>query len=115
MKQEAPKGLSEEQAQEILAFAKDQAQQMFHKLPMLGPVTWLMMQQAHTRHTLLSELEWRVIPALMLDQARRFYAELAALVGKFHVSDQKRAGGKGGADDRGVESARQADEDMTVR
>jgi cytolysin-activating lysine-acyltransferase len=72
MKQEAPMNLSEEQAQEILSFAKDQAQQMFHKLPMLGPAAWLLMQQAHTRHTLLSELEWRVIPALMLDQAKLY-------------------------------------------
>ncbi len=72
MKQEAPQTMTPERAQEIMAFAKEQAQQMFQKLPMLGPVTWLMMQQPHTRHTLLSELEWRVVPALMLEQAKLY-------------------------------------------
>ena len=72
MKQEAPINMTPERAQEILSFAKDQAQQMFQKLPMLGPVTWLMMQQPHTRHTLLSELEWRVLPAMVQDQARLY-------------------------------------------
>ncbi|MCU0763038.1 MAG: toxin-activating lysine-acyltransferase [Hydrogenophaga sp.] len=72
MKQEAPQNMTPERAQEILDFAKDQAHQMFQKLPMLGPVTWLMMQQPHTRHTLVSELEWRVVPAMMLDQAKLY-------------------------------------------
>lgn len=72
MKLEAPQNMTPEQAQEILAFAKDQAQQLFQKLPMLGPMAWLLMQQPHTRHTLVSELEWRVVPALMLEQARLY-------------------------------------------
>ncbi|MCD6665627.1 MAG: toxin-activating lysine-acyltransferase [Hydrogenophaga sp.] len=72
MKQEAPTSMTPEQAQEILAFAKDQAHQMFQKLPTLGPVVWLMMQQTHTRHTLISELEWRVVPALMQEQAKLY-------------------------------------------
>lgn len=59
-------------AEKAIAFAKEQAGKMFHKLPLLGPVTWLMLQQPHTRHTLLSELEWRVIPALMHDQAKLY-------------------------------------------
>lgn len=45
---------------------------MLGKIPLLGPVTWLMMQQSHSRHTLLSELEWRVLPALILDQAKLY-------------------------------------------
>lgn len=64
--------LSAEEAEKVIAFAKEQAGKMFHKLPLLGPVTWLMLQQPHTRHTLLSELEWRVIPALMRDQAKLY-------------------------------------------
>lgn len=72
MKQEAPSAMTPEKAQEILDFAKGQAQQMFQKLPMLGPVVWLMMQQTHTRHSLISELEWRVVPPLMQDQAKLY-------------------------------------------
>ena len=67
--------MTAEQADAILQFAQGQAHLMFQKLPMLGPVTWLMMQQTHSRHTLLSELEWRVIPALVQDQARLFMRE----------------------------------------
>ena len=69
---EAPPMLSPQEAENIVAFAKEQAGKMFQKLPLLGPVAWLMMQQPHTKHTLLSELEWRVLPPLMLDQAKLF-------------------------------------------
>ena len=78
MKEKAPV-MNAEEAQKVIDFAKSQASQMFHKLPLLGPVTWLMMQQAHTRHTLLSELEWRVIPALMLDQAKLYMRDESPL------------------------------------
>lgn len=67
-----PPAMSPQEAEKVIAFAKEQAGKMFQKLPLLGPVTWLMMQQTHTRHTLISELEWRVIPALMLDQAKLY-------------------------------------------
>ncbi|WP_247596901.1 toxin-activating lysine-acyltransferase [Hydrogenophaga sp. PAMC20947] len=78
MKDNAPI-MTAEDAQKVIDFAKGQASKMFHKLPLLGPVTWLMMQQAHTRHTLLSELEWRVIPALMLDQAKLYMRDESPL------------------------------------
>ena len=35
------------------------------------------MQQSTTRYTLLSELEWRVMPALVLDQAKLYMREEA--------------------------------------
>ncbi len=38
-----------------------------------------MMQQSATRHTLLSELEWRVMPPLMLDQAKLYMRDKAPL------------------------------------
>ena len=56
----------------LAELAKKQAHKLLGKIPLLGPVTWLMMQQSHSRHTLLSELEWRVLPALMLDQAKLY-------------------------------------------
>jgi cytolysin-activating lysine-acyltransferase len=54
---------------------KKQAQRVVGKLPLLGAVGWLMMQQTATRHTLLSELEWKVMPALVLDQAKLYMRE----------------------------------------
>ena len=49
-----------------------QAQRVVSKLPLLGAVTWLMMQHNTTRHTLISDLEWRVMPPLVLDQAKLY-------------------------------------------
>lgn len=37
------------------------------------------MQQSATRHTLLSELEWRVMPALVLDQAKLYMRDGAPI------------------------------------
>lgn len=65
-------------ASEIADFAallKNQARRVIGKLPLLGAVSWLMMQQTATRHTLLSELEWRVMPALVLEQAKLYMRE----------------------------------------
>ncbi|MES2191639.1 MAG: toxin-activating lysine-acyltransferase [Pseudomonadota bacterium] len=56
----------------LAVLAKTQAKKVIAKIPLLGPVTWLMMQQAATRHTLISELEWRVLPALLLEQAKLY-------------------------------------------
>jgi len=44
---------------------------------LLGPVAWLMVQQAAGRHTLLGELEWKVMPALILDQAKLYLKDEA--------------------------------------
>lgn len=52
--------------------ARAQAQNTLQKLPMLGAVTWLMLQQSALRASLLADLEWRVLPPLMLGQARLF-------------------------------------------
>jgi cytolysin-activating lysine-acyltransferase len=59
--------LPPEEMASLATLAKKQAQKVISKISLLGPVTWLMMQQAASRHTLISELEWRVLPALMLD------------------------------------------------
>lgn len=65
--------------QAFTALAKEQAKAMLQKIPLLGAITWLMMQQSGTRHILLSELEWRVMPALMLDQAKLYLRDEAPL------------------------------------
>lgn len=55
---------------ELTKAAKARAQKVLEKLPMLGAVSWLMMQQSAVRHTLVSELDWRVMPALVLEQSK---------------------------------------------
>ncbi len=60
---------------QLATLARAQAQKVMKKSPLLGPVTWLMLTGAATRNTLLSELEWRVLPALVLDQAKLYFRE----------------------------------------
>lgn len=69
--------IAPEELAEIAQLAKNQAHKVLAKIPLLGPVTWLMMQQSASRHTLLSELEWRVMPALILDQAKLYMKDEA--------------------------------------
>lgn len=64
---------------EAVAALKSHAQRVMTKLPLLGAVSWLLMQQASTRHVLLSELEWRVMPALVLEQAKLYLRDGAPL------------------------------------
>jgi cytolysin-activating lysine-acyltransferase len=64
--------MSPSEIADFAALLKKQAQRVVSKLPLLGAISWLMMQQTATRHTLLSELEWRVMPALVLDQAKLY-------------------------------------------
>lgn len=71
--------LNEQASPDLAAYAREQAQRVMGKIPLLGAVSWLMMQQSATRHTLLSELEWRVMPALLLDQAKLFMRENAPI------------------------------------
>ena len=59
--------------------ARDGARQALALLPVLGHVTWLMLQQGPTRNTLLGDLEWRVLPPLMLKQARLHMRDEAPL------------------------------------
>jgi cytolysin-activating lysine-acyltransferase len=74
-----PQTMRADEMESLAKFAKEQASLVLGKVPMLGPVTWLMMQQSATRHTLLSELEWRVMPALVLDQAKIYMRENAPI------------------------------------
>lgn len=71
--------LTEPQREELAAYAKAQAHKVMAKIPLLGAVAWLMMQQSTTRHTLLSELEWRVMPPLVLDQAKLYMRDEAPI------------------------------------
>lgn len=67
--------MSQSDVSEFAALLKKQAQRVVGKLPLLGAVGWLMMQQSATRHTLLSELEWRVMPPLVQEQAKLYMRE----------------------------------------
>ncbi len=71
--------MNAEDMSQLAELAKEQAKHVMTKIPLLGPVIWLMMQQSATRHTLLSELEWRVLPALVQGQAKLYMREEAPI------------------------------------
>jgi cytolysin-activating lysine-acyltransferase len=69
--------MTPEQAAQFSAQLKAQAQHVVSKLPLLGAVAWLMLQHNTTRHSLISDLEWRVMPPLVLDQAKLYMRDNA--------------------------------------
>jgi cytolysin-activating lysine-acyltransferase len=71
--------LNEVELQQLADLAKAQAEKVMGKIPVLGAVAWLMMQQAGARHTLLSELDWRVMPALVQEQAKLYMRDSAPI------------------------------------
>ena len=71
--------LSEAEMQQLADVAKAQAARVMTKVPVLGAVVWLMMQQAGARHTLVSELDWRVMPPLVLEQAKLYMRDGAPI------------------------------------
>lgn len=70
---------TDEQLAHLAEAAKEQAKTVLRKLPLLGPMTWLMLQQGATRNLLLGDFEWRIMPALVLDQARLHMREESPL------------------------------------
>ena len=49
-----------------------QAKQALAKLPLLGPAFWLFARDQHLRFTFIADLDWRLLPPLVLDQCRLY-------------------------------------------
>jgi cytolysin-activating lysine-acyltransferase len=48
------------------------AKQELSKLPLLGPVAWLFARDQRLRFTFMADLDWRLLPPMVLDQCRVF-------------------------------------------
>jgi cytolysin-activating lysine-acyltransferase len=46
------------------------AKQELAKLPLLGPVAWLFSRDSRLRYTFMADVDWRLLPPLVLDQCR---------------------------------------------
>lgn len=53
----------------------DSARKELTKLPMLGPVLWLYARDPNRRFTFVGDLDWRLLPPLVLDQCSLFSKE----------------------------------------
>jgi cytolysin-activating lysine-acyltransferase len=71
--------MTQEQIKQLAEIATTEAKKVFHKIPILGPVTWLMMHQSTTKFSLLCDMEWRIMPPLMLDQAKLYMKDESPL------------------------------------
>ncbi len=50
----------------------EQANVLFDKLPMMGPIVWLLSQTQAHRHLFLADLEWRILPPVSLAQCKLY-------------------------------------------
>ncbi|MBZ0104457.1 MAG: toxin-activating lysine-acyltransferase [Sulfuricella denitrificans] len=71
--------MNNEEIARLGQLAREQAKAVLQKLPLLGPITWLMMQKGATRHAFVADLEWRIMPPLALDQAKLYMRDDAPL------------------------------------
>ena len=59
--------ISDEQAARFEAAKKE-----LTKLPLLGPAMWLFARDQRLRFTFIGDLDWRLLPPLVLDQCRLY-------------------------------------------
>lgn len=51
------------------------ARQELTKLPVLGPIMWLYARDPNRKYTFAADLDWRLMPPLVLDQCKVYYKE----------------------------------------
>ncbi|HOI74121.1 MAG TPA: toxin-activating lysine-acyltransferase [Syntrophales bacterium] len=67
---EAAGGQLPRQQAELVKLAVEQAKLVFKKLPLLGPVCFLAMNSPAHRFMFVADFEWRILPPVVLDQAK---------------------------------------------
>ena len=75
------------------ASALELAEKAFSKLPILGPIAWLYARTQDRRFLFLSDLDWAVMPPVVLDQCRIFLRGKMpiAFITWAHVNDEVHA------------------------
>jgi cytolysin-activating lysine-acyltransferase len=61
------KSLSTDQALQF-----ETAKKELTKLPLLGPALWLFARDQHLRFTFVADMDWRLMPPLVLDQCKLY-------------------------------------------
>jgi cytolysin-activating lysine-acyltransferase len=67
------------QQAEMLKLALAQAHNVLRKVPLLGPVTWLMMSSPSHKFVPVADFEWRILPPIVLDQVKLYMREDAPM------------------------------------
>ncbi len=80
MQDTSEKTASEEANREkLLQQARKNAGSVLNKLPVAGPVVWLFMNTPGYKNLFIAELEWRLIPPLVLNQSKIYMKDEAPL------------------------------------
>lgn len=59
-------------AVELAKLGLEQARQALAKLPILGPALWLYARDANRKFTFLADVDWLLLPPVVLDQCRLY-------------------------------------------
>lgn len=59
-------------AAEMAKLGLEQARDGLAKLPILGPALWLYARDPQRKFTFLADMDWRLLPAVILDQCRLY-------------------------------------------
>lgn len=63
---------NQEQLKAQLEQIKEMSSKVMKKLPLLGPVTWLYMNSRFHKHVFTNDLEWLVLPPIVLNQCKLY-------------------------------------------
>lgn len=65
-------GPTETSAHPDLSHQLEEAAEALSKLPILGPATWLYARDPFRKHMFMADIDWALLPAIVLDQCRLF-------------------------------------------
>jgi cytolysin-activating lysine-acyltransferase len=60
---------------DMVKLVVEQAQGVLKKLPLLGPICFLAINSPHHRYMFLADFEWRILPPIIIDQAKVYMVE----------------------------------------
>ena len=66
-------------ARDAAGQARQQARKVLDRLPILGPVVWLYAHSPFHKHAFMVDVEWMVMPPLVLDQAKLYMKDSAPM------------------------------------
>lgn len=64
--------MSESESRADMGTQLEGAQEALSKLPILGPVTWLYARDELRRHLFFADIDWAVMPPIVLNQCRLY-------------------------------------------
>lgn len=65
------------EVQRLTELARQQAKNVHNKLPLVGPIMWLYMHTPTYKHLFMADIEWLVLPPLILNQFKLYLKDEA--------------------------------------